>query len=151
MSRITYHQAIPARGKFAYALDLPGKRGRVWGYKPGFFGHSKPEDPARDELAIQVDGLVEVGLFFGRADVMTPLHVWEVEPVKSWRHGAHQALSYAMQSGLRPNLAIFGPTSKDLRLRMFEELSRIQPKVTLWLRGHEWHTITSASAARSEP
>lgn len=103
------------------------------------------EGPYIAALARQVRGACEVVLPVGRADVATDLIVYEVEPVRSWREGARQALAYAGMSGLSPALALFGVADYlPIYLRMRDRL----PALTLWRwDGFRWERVTSRQSA----
>jgi hypothetical protein len=99
----------------------------------------------RDLLAKQVGGRVEAKLIFGRADVLTDTHIFEVEPIATWRHGASQALQYGSQVGQRGALAIYG--EPDKLAHVFRELARLpEPGLELWwLAGDEFVLLRSAA------
>jgi hypothetical protein len=106
---------------------------------------SLPESHYRDLLARQLGGQVEVKLTFGRADVVTETHVFEVEPATRWRLGARQALQYAAQVPQRGALAVYGD-SADL-LQMFTQI-RLLPEPGLefwWFDGDEFTLIEHVS------
>lgn len=128
-----------------------------WAFKgsiPGADGAATGEAFYRDKLARQLRGLVEVALPFGRADVATTTDVFEVEPVDRWRHGVRQVLAYAVQCNLVPNIALFGETTKDERLRMYLRLrDKLRCECVLWLYGptYGWYRVTSRPAALRVP
>src|SRR5262249_39826420 len=66
-------------------------------------------NPYQAELALNFDGIVEVGLLCGRADILNHQSVWEVEPLCTWREGLQQALAFAYETGLRATLALHEP------------------------------------------
>lgn len=105
------------------------------------------EAPYIAALARQVGGIVEVILPAGRADVATETHVFEVEPVGSWRTGAQQAFAYAGMSGLAPALALFGPADYlPIYLRIRDKM----PGLSLWAwedRG-VWTRVTNRQMAQ---
>lgn len=76
----------------------------------------------RDQLALQVDGAIEVSLDRHRADVVSATRVFEVEPRRTWRSGVGQAVTYSAQCGLRPALAVFGEIHRDELLRLYLQL-----------------------------
>lgn len=69
---------------------------------------AEPESYYRDLLAEHVGGETEVRLPFGRADVVTETHAFEVEPISRWRKGVAQALQYAAQVPQRGAIALYG-------------------------------------------
>ncbi len=132
---------------------------RLTGHYPGNCAQNTSESDVRDSLAKQVHGLIEVSLPIGRADVATETDVFEVEPFRSWGAGIQQVLSYAAQTGMRPNIALFGDSSKDDRLRIFKKLrDKLGYTATgfpcrLWIHQPSgwWEQITSAKAAGRVP
>lgn len=109
---------------------------------------SQLEHTLRNELARHLDGACEVTLRCGRADVVAGPYVFEVEPFPTWRHGLQQAFAYGWETGLAPQLALFGDVHRDEWLRVFLQLRQIDG-VGLWAydRG-AWSQITSRSAAQ---
>lgn len=105
------------------------------------------EAPYIAELAHRVQGLAEVTLPAGRADVANCTDVYEVEPVRSWKHGAQQAYAYGAMSGLRPNLALFGKADFE---RIYLTVRDKMPGMTLWLYHpiYGWQRTTSRIRAR---
>lgn len=81
-------------------------------------------------LAESVDGLVEVRLPVGQADVATNETVFEVEPASQWRTGVRQAYGYAGMSGLAPAVALFGKA--DYR-SIAAQIERTMPGLALWV------------------
>lgn len=106
----------------------------------------------RDELATRVRGWIEVPVPFGRADVATATDVFEVEPISRWQTGVRQVLAYAAATGLRANVALFGPTPRDQQLKIYLRLRDRcgMTPVRLWLhcqvRG--WQLITNRQDAQ---
>lgn len=99
------------------------------------------------DLARHVGGAVEVVLLCGRADVATNSDIFEVEPIDNWRHGLQQVLAYSAETGLRPNLALFGERgdASDIYLKLRD---RTHSRVTLWLHDrYQWGRITNRRAA----
>lgn len=103
--------------------------------------HEKPYIIA---LARHVNGVCEVTVPAGRADVMTSETAFEVEPSKTWRTGLRQALAYSAATGTAPGLALFGPADY---LKVYLWLRDNLPCVTLWRWERTWHHITSRQAA----
>jgi hypothetical protein len=102
------------------------------------------EAPYIAALAGTVGGVAEVVLPAGRADVATGTDVYEVEPVRSWRHGAQQAFAYAGMTGLRPALALFGVADY---LQIYLRVRDRMPGLSLWVwRGH-WYPVSSRREA----
>src|ERR1039457_5760597 len=92
---------------------------------------SLPESYYRDLLAKQVGGKTEVRLPFGRADVLTDTRIYEVEPIRNWRHGAGQALQYAAPVTQRGALAVYGYPGN--LASAFEGLAMLPPPgLELW-------------------
>lgn len=116
---------------------------RLTGRRPDPTAVLTGEAVYRDDLARHVDGLIEVTLPFGRADIATPTDVFEVEPAAHWGKGVQQALAYAAQCELRPNIALFGSTTSDARRRMRWRLGELPaPGCVLWLHGQAgWERI----------
>jgi hypothetical protein len=121
--------------------------GRIFrGRHPHSLG-DQGEAPYIAKLAQATGGICEVTLPAGRADVATDTHVYEVEPVKSWRKGAQQAFAYAGMTGLEPVLALFGAAD------YFPIYQRIRDRMrglTLWVWRDwgKWEPVTSNHAAR---
>lgn len=85
----------------------------------------------RNLLAEQTGGETEVRLLFGRCDVLTGTHVFEVEPTTSWRTGAGQALQYASQLEQQGALALYG--NPAVLPRVWSDLVRLaHPGLELW-------------------
>jgi hypothetical protein len=112
----------------------------------------------RDDLARQVDGLTEVNLPLGFADVATDWAVFEVEPRRSWRKGARQVLAYAAQCGLPPALALFRAIPKVEMLSIWTELRAVdlngltaQSIDLWWWSGQAWEQITDPAVCRDMP
>jgi hypothetical protein len=101
----------------------------------------------RDMLAKQVGGRIEVILSFGRADVMTDMMVWEVEPAATYTVGVRQALHYGAMSGLPPAIATYGRAGAVVAI--FDHLAYLPaPGVELWwLHGREFVPVRSAEDA----
>lgn len=125
--------------------------GRVFfGRRPGQAPATLPEHLLRDELAFQLDGITEAALPYGRADVLTSTTAFEVEPLRSWKTGARQALAYAVQTGCEPGLAIFGTASPPEVLRLYLKLRDERPPIQFWSwNGCKWVHITSRAACRA--
>ena len=105
------------------------------------------EAPYIAALAKRVRGIVEVTLPAGRADVANDTHVFEVEPVRSWRKGAQQAFAYGGMAGLRPVLALFGAADYlPIYLRIRDRL----PGLELWVWTGAWSAVTSRTSAPSQ-
>src|SRR5487761_1268337 len=104
--------AETARGYMRASVTLPDGRS-IAGWQPGTAGGQLEEHRLRDKLAAQLHGITEAVLPYGRADVLTASAVFEVEPVKNWRHGVRQALAYSAQTNLPPAVALFGPVTAD--------------------------------------
>jgi hypothetical protein len=119
--------------------------GRRFFGKPASELGSTGEDPFIASLTQAVNGIAEVCLPAGRADVATDTEVFEVESVQSWRAGAQQAYAYGAMSGLRPHLALFGPANYlPIYLRMRDHM----PDLTLLVWASEsWVWVTSSSVA----
>jgi hypothetical protein len=110
------------------------------------------ETPFGRRLATAVDGLMEVGLPAGRADVMSSTHAFEVEWVSSWRKGAQQAYAYGAMSQLIPALAVMGHTQGLARyLPIIEIVANEMVGLDLWVYDHgteAWlHCDANATAA----
>ena len=146
---------------------LPGQAGRR-GSRPRNLLRAGPrgcpateaaeEYQLRDDLARQVDGLTEVRLPLGFADVMTRGAVFEVEPRHSWRDGARQSLAYASQCGLPPALALFGAVTAAEMRGIFTKLRAVSlpgvpgGSVSLWWwTGQAWQQVTSLAQCADMP
>lgn len=105
------------------------------------------ETPYILELAKSTNGVCEVVLPVGRADVACASTVFEVEPVKTWRTGLRQALGYAGQTGWKPGLALFGPADYE-RIYLFLRDHMPEAGVTLWIWRGEWERITNRNRAK---
>jgi hypothetical protein len=100
------------------------------------------------ELANDVLGVVELRLRCGRADVANATDVFEVEPINAWTHGLQQVFAYAYETGLHPNLALFGEGGNGA-LNVYLILRQLSPRVSLWLHtGWEWRRITNREDAQ---
>lgn len=106
----------------------------VSGYAPGEYPVTLLEHDLRDALATQTGGVTEATLTYGRADIMTTTFAFEVEPFASWRHGARQALTYAVQTDTIPALALFGNATRDQMTTVYEITRDAKPFIALW-----WH------------
>jgi hypothetical protein len=107
------------------------------------------ETPFVRALVETLNGVAEVVLPAGRADVATDIDVFEVEPVKRWRHGVRQAFAYAGMSGLRPNLALFG---KADYLDIYLKIRDTMPGMVLWVwHANGWVRITNRRLALTAP
>lgn len=125
-----------------YNPSITGPDGRTY---RGQYAHTlsakNGESPWIAALARQIGGIAEVVLPAGRADVATDSHVYEVEPVKSWRHGARQAFAYSGMTGLSPALALFG---KADYVQIYVTVRDRMPGLDLWVwRFHQWDHVTS--------
>lgn len=107
---------------------------------------SIPESVVRDHLNLTLRGRVEVAVPFGRVDIVTDTHVFEVEPFATWRHGARQALAYSAQTGLRPAVAVYGDMSPAWVDEMFESC---RDMLDVWvLDDDRWAHITAKHQTR---
>ena len=134
---------VRRQGKYRPALTLPGGELAVgrWPQDLGTTG----EAPYIANLAIAVRGIAEVKLAAGRADAANATHVWEVEPVKSWRHGAQQAYAYSAMSGLSPALALFGNADYlSIYLEVRDKMCGLQ--LWVWRQGRFELTTSRVSA-----
>jgi hypothetical protein len=114
-------------------IELPNGQAAKGSY-PGMPKRQWLEHELSDVLAVQLRGVRELVLPYGRADVATASQIFEVESYTKWRFGMRQVLAYAAQTGLTPCLALFGPAhSKDV-LRLYLKLRDGHPPVELW-----WH------------
>src|SRR5262245_44986061 len=145
--------AVSSSSKLAkkrYWLQAP--HGRYWGRRPTeeWIEHDR-HDELRNQLAVRVRGLTEVGLVCGRADV-AGTHRWytgiyEVEPYETWRRGLQQILAYAYETGLRPHLALYGSShGYESVYRKLED--QLGGRVWLWVYRHRWETVGNRAAAR---
>lgn len=122
----------------------------VRGQYPGASAVVHAEHLLRDQLALEVRGLTEASLPFGRADIITPDSVFEVESLKTWRKGAHQVLAYHAQTGFTPTLALFGAASRDEILKIFLKLRDGFPRIHLWWHdGYGWQQINARRDCRT--
>ncbi len=104
----------------------------------------QPESVVRDQLARQINGVIEVKLPYGRADVMTKTHVFEVEHLDTYRAGIRQVLAYSVQAAVPPALAVFGRAARERVLKLYLELRDNKPKIELWWHdGWHWRHISS--------
>lgn len=103
------------------------------------------EGPWIIALACSVRGVCEVTTPVGRADVATDSLIFEVEPARTWRHGAQQAYAYGGSTGLRPAVAIFGEADyEEIYLRVRDRM----PGLSLWVWQTGWIEITSRRLAK---
>jgi hypothetical protein len=132
-------------------VTLPDGR-QIRGQAPGTAGVQHPEHVLRDVLARQLRGITEALLPYGRADVATATHVFEVESAPKWREGVRQVLAYAAQCGLAPAVALFGPVDRVGMLKLRTKLCQGRPPVELWWwGGRRWEQITANSRCRNFP
>lgn len=108
---------------------------------------NKGEGPYIAALAHKLGGSCEVVVPFGRADVATPTHIFEVEPARSWRIGVRQVLAYSAQTGMKPALALFGDADY-LRIYLYlrDRVHAADIELWRWNHGH-WGRCSSRSAA----
>jgi hypothetical protein len=111
---------MDARGRPKASIRLADGR-LIWGRSPGLLPNRTQDQaelhdrhrgmPAseaiaeyrrRDQLAEQLGGIIEGWGPAGRADVVTPAAVFEVERWKSWELGLQQVIGYAAQISLQP-------------------------------------------------
>jgi hypothetical protein len=124
-------------------ITLPDGR-QIAGRRPGLSAATIPEHVLRDQLAKQVQGVTEASLSYGRADVLTATAVFEVEPVRTWRHGVRQALAYSAECGLPPSLALFGAAHHEDVLKIYLKLRDGKPTIRLWWHArNSWQSITA--------
>jgi hypothetical protein len=129
------------------SVTLPDGR-VIWGKHPGASAVRLPEHRLRDALAHQLGGITEAVLPYGRADVLTAESVFEVEPLRQWRAGVRQVLSYSAQTGLPPSLALFGRAGRDDVLAILRRLNEDQPPVMLWWStDSRWEQISTTRAS----
>jgi hypothetical protein len=122
----------------------------IHGSVPGASAVTLTEHHLRDALARQLGGITEACLPYGRADVMTPTAVFEVEPYRSWRNGIRQALGYSAQCGLPPGVALFGKVHHEALLKLYLRLRDGRPPIALWWwNGGRWESIGSRKACRN--
>jgi hypothetical protein len=127
------------------SIQTPNGR-TYYGRPPESLG-TKGEAPYIAKLAIQVEGLAEVVLPCGRADVATSKAIFEVEPVAHWRHGAQQVFAYAAMTGCAPCLALFGYADYAKIYAQIRE--RIQLSLALWIfDGFNWQMVTGHQVLR---
>lgn len=110
-----------------------------------------PEHELRNHLAVQLGGVAEACLPYGRPDVLTATTVFEVEPVKAWRHAVRQVHSYAAQTGCVPAVALFGRASPDKVLGLYVKLRDSAPPIEFWCWDGCWVKVTSRKACRAMP
>jgi hypothetical protein len=83
---------------------------------------------------------------------MTATAVFEVEPYRSWRNSARQALGYSAQCGLPPALALFGKVHHEVLLKLYLRFRDGRPPIALWWwNGSRWESIGSRNACRNMP
>lgn len=112
---------------------------RVYGRFPPAKHRTLFEHALSDDLAHDLQALIEVRLPFGRADIATESLVFETEALATWRHGVRQVLAYHAQTGLAPCLALFGEAHRVEVLKMFLRLQSATPSIQLWWRSrHVW-------------
>lgn len=145
-----------ARRYLRRTISLPDGR-TIYGWPPGAAHGHLLEHQLRDKLAAQLYGVTEAVLPYGRADVLTATAVFEVEPRRSWRHGAQQVLSYSAQTGLPPALALFGAIHHDNLLRLYLKLrgdpyhGNAGALALWWWTGYSWEHISSRTRCRNMP
>lgn len=120
------------------AVTVPNGR-TITGYVPGLAGGQLLEHRLRDHLGRMVHGVTEANLGWGRADVLTPKTVFEVESMGKWRHAIRQALQYGAQTGCQPAIALFGEIHCDDLLALYLKLRDSPPlRLELWWWNHSW-------------
>jgi hypothetical protein len=139
---------IPARYKKKMIATPNGAE--VSGFIPGLAGGVLLEHRLRDQLAKQVNGVTEATLGYGRADVLTAETVFEVEPMKAWRHGVRQTLGYSAMTGCKPAIALFGKATPDQVLRIYMKLRDGRPAIELWWWNGRWNRITNRKQCRAQ-
>lgn len=143
--REQYRRRAAARPLARPWITVPDGR-QFKGRYPHLLG-SAGEGPYIAELAEAVDGIAEVILPAGRADVATNTDVFEVEPVATWVKGAQQAFAYGGMSGLHPAVALFGEAEY---LPIFLRVRDQMPGLTLWVfADYGWRKITSRRSVPS--
>lgn len=73
------------------------------------------EQRIADSWAKKMDGNLEVNCESGRVDIMTQTQVVEVKHVNRWKAAMGQVLAYAVATGLKPVLILYGSTTEGLR------------------------------------
>src|SRR6266702_2663174 len=126
------------------------KLGSLVGSYPGQRSCRLPEHRLRDDLARSISGITEAVLPYGRADVATETHVFEVERAEAWRDAVRQVLAYSAQCGLVPAIALFGATPHDVVLGRFLRLRDGRPPIALWWHnGWSWEFVRSRRDCRT--
>jgi len=170
-------RAMDARGRPKASIRLTDGR-LIWGRSPGLLPNRAQDQaelhdrhrgmPAseaiaeyrrRDQLAEQLGGIIEGWGPAGRADVVTPAAVFEVERWKSWELGLQQVIGYAAQIGLPPALAVFGAIPQASMLKVFNRIRAIRlyglrhaDFVRLWWwNGASWEQVVSSEQCRDMP
>lgn len=75
------------------------------------------ESTWRDALARHLNGVTELRLEIGRADVATSAVVIEVDWMRNWKSGMGQVLAYAGETGREPVLALIAYSRGEERLQ----------------------------------
>lgn len=136
---------ISTRSMVRYVPTITAPRGTYRGrWNPP--GGPGAEPRLIKELADQVRGIWEVKLICGRADVATDTDVFEVEPLETWRQGLQQVLAYAQETGLHPNLALFGSARGVLDIYLTLR-DRMSGSVQLWVHEGVWQSVTNRHIA----
>jgi hypothetical protein len=169
--------ATDARGRPKASIRLADGR-LIWGRSPGLLNNSSQDRaelhdrhrgiPASeaiaeyrrsDQLAEQLGGIIEGWVPAGRADVVTPAAVFEVERWRSWELGLHQVIRYAAQIGPPPALAVFGAVPQESMLKVFNRIRTIRlyglrqaDSIQLWWwNGTMWERIVTSEQCRDIP
>lgn len=121
--------------------------------KPNYAGLLRTptkEVDARDHFARQMRGHTEVGISFGRIDVVmdgfSGKYAVEVEPYSSYPTGVRQAIAYGQLSGHVAALAVYGRLTPQQARSLF---IRVSPWVQLFLLSGDWQLVDSADVAES--
>lgn len=122
-------------------------------FESGLIRRPRLEVDARDHFARQMDGRTEMGVAFGRVDVMMDSEVpnfryaVEVEPYSSYANGVRQALAYAQMTESAPAVAVYGVLTARQARSLY---TRLRGWATLFLLDGDWHRVTSAGMAERE-
>lgn len=108
----------------------------------------RKEVDARDHFARQMHGHTEVGVPFGRCDVVmdgrSGKYAVEIEPYSSYPNGVRQAVAYGVLTGHDPALAVYGDLSPQQARSLY---TRVSPWVSLFLLNGDWYLVGSSDMA----
>jgi len=131
-------------------MGLPGQQ--IAPLVEHYLRSPKSEAEARDHFARQMYGQTEIGVAFGRVDVVIDgprgrRQVVEVEPFSSYPNGVRQALAYAAMTDHDAAIAVYGALTADQARSL---ATRLSGWCALYLLHGDWHYVGTATFAEQE-